>query len=234
MTDFLDGEAGPSAPERHIERVYCNECGHDTKHERLQKRAQHGSEPYSAGVEISWTTVYTLYECCGCEAVSLKREFFFSEWNREESQVDYYPPRVSRKPPKWMTQLPTAEQELVTEIYRAVAADSRRLALMGARTLVDMFIVRTIGDAGGFAEKLKRLQTEGYVSRVNREILDAALEAGSASVHRGYQPSSEELTTVIDIVENLLQGQLLQGSAQELKKVVPPRPSKAKPDFPDT
>ncbi len=227
MTDLRDDESIHAAAPRYIERVYCNECGQDTKHARLQKRSQHGSEPYEEGYSVSWTTVYTLYECCGCEAVSLKREFFFSEWNREDSQVDFYPPRTSRKPPSWMKDLPDLEQKLLQEVYRAIAADSPRLSLMGARALVDMLIVRTIGDTGTFAQKLMKLEADGFVSRVNREVLDAVLEAGNASAHRGFEPSSRQLQTVMDIVENLLQSQLLHGSAQELKKTVPPRPPRA-------
>ncbi|MBK6456503.1 MAG: DUF4145 domain-containing protein [Gemmatimonadetes bacterium] len=126
-----------------------------------------------------------------------------------------------------MKDLPDLEQKLLQEVYRAIAADSPRLSLMGARALVDMLIVRTIGDTGTFAQKLMKLEADGFVSRVNREVLDAVLEAGNASAHRGFEPSSRQLQTVMDIVENLLQSQLLHGSAQELKKTVPPRPPRA-------
>ena len=220
-------EPMPKSPDRgQIERVHCNTCGDKTKHDVLLMRTQEGSEPYDDQISIWWTTVYTLYECRGCEAVCLKREYFFSEWNPGDSQIEFFPPAVMRDPPTWSNRLPEAEQQLLVEVYRAIAANSRRLALMGARALVDMFIVRTIGDEGGFGAKLGRLQTDGYISKFNREVLEAALEAGNASAHRGYNPTSAQLDTVMDIVENLLQAQLLHSDAQQLSSAVPKRPKK--------
>ena len=78
-----------------------------------------------------------------------------------------------------------------------------------SQTLVDLFIVRKIGDQGTFVEKLKKLEQAGFLSAKNRELLDAALNAGHAAAHRAYLPKREQLWTVMDIVENLLQSDLL-------------------------
>jgi hypothetical protein len=50
------------------------------------------------------------------------------------------------------------------ETYAALHANSKRLALMGARALVDLFMNATIGDIGGFQRKLQKLVEEGYLS----------------------------------------------------------------------
>jgi hypothetical protein len=210
-----------SAPR--IERVHCNSCGQETKHEVIAQRRQEGSQPYDDHISIWWVTTYTLFECCGCETVCLRKEFHFSEWDNDTSQVEFFPPAMSRDLPVWSNRLPQEEQELLTEIYRALAAGSARLVLMGARTLVDMFMLRQIGDVGGFGQKLKKLQDEGYLSSKNREVLAAALDAGSASAHRGYKPSAEHLSAVMDIVENVLHADLLREDAGELRNAVPPR-----------
>lgn len=213
-------------PKRKTERVHCNTCGHETKHEIIAHRQQQGSQPYDDDISVWWVTDYTLFECCGCEAVCLRKTYHFSEWDRDAEQVEFFPPPISRDLPVWSNRLPADEQALITEVYRALAADSPRLVLMGARALVDMFMLRQIGDVGGFEQKLRKLQDEGYLSVKNREVLAAALDAGSASAHRGFTPSAEHLDAVMDIVENVLHTDLLRDVASELRSAVPKRPRK--------
>ncbi len=101
---------------------------------------------------------------------------------------------------------------------------------MGARTLVDMAILDKVGDVGTFVEKLKALESKGFISKRNREVLSAALDAGSATAHRGHKFEAAQVHQVMDIVENLLQSiYVLERAAQKIKTATPPRkkPSKA-------
>jgi hypothetical protein len=117
-------------------------------------------------------------------------------------------------------------KELLNEIYVALHSDSRRLALMGTRTLVDMLMLEEVRDVGTFDAKLKALLDKGVISDRNREVLSAALDAGSAAAHRGYKPGREEIEAVLDIVENVLQAtHHLSQVADELRKKIPPRPA---------
>jgi len=163
-----------------------------------------------------------MLECCGCESVTLRHTFEFSE--EPEPTVTYYPPPVSRPSPKWERDLPLDVRSLMREIYSALHADNRRLALMGARTVVDLLLRHKVGDIGTFAQKLARLETEGFIARQNARYLAAALDAGSAAAHRGYEPRKEHLGHVMDIVENVLQAvYILENAADELQKATPTR-----------
>lgn len=116
---------------------------------------------------------------------------------------------------------------VLDEVYRALDADNYRLPMMGARTLVDMLMVDKVGDVGGFAAKLQELEKAGFVSTKNREVLEAALDAGSAAAHRGHDATPAEVNIVMDIVENVLQAvYVLHEAAQKLKKSTPPRPAR--------
>jgi len=87
-----------------------------------------------------------------------------------------------------------------------------------------MLLLDKVGDAGTFAQKLAQLEDAGFVGRRDRKFLDAALDAGSAAAHRGYQPKKEHLDHVMDIVENLLQAvYILEEAADELKESTPAR-----------
>lgn len=211
--------------------IHCNNCRRTTRH-RLVKRIEGDtdSEVIDGEFSIDWRTTFDVFQCNGCLEPLLRRIYEFSEYDYPE--IRYFPPRISRHPPTWVHQLPNELKSLLEEIYRALDADNYRLPLMGARTLVDIVMSEKLGgDAGPFSEKLKQLQVKGYVSIRNTEILEAALDAGSAAAHRGYAPQPKELNIVMDIVENLLQAvYVLQEAAQELKKSTPPRPAKkAKP-----
>jgi hypothetical protein len=170
---------------------------------------------------------YETLQCRGCESISLSHLHEVSldeEDGWERRTVHRYPPPVSRPAPKWAFTLPDKQRELLNEIYASLHADGPRLALMGARALVDMVLTDKVEDVGTFKEKLKRLQDQGFVGKRNREILGAALDAGHAATHRGHRPDEKQLGDVMDIVENLLQTvYVLEVAAAKLKKTTPPR-----------
>jgi hypothetical protein len=100
---------------------------------------------------------------------------------------------------------------------------------MGARTLVDIAIIDKVGDVGTFEKKLQVLEEKGYVSKRNREVLYAALDAGSASAHRAHEFKADEVNQVMDIVENLLQAiYVLESAASVIKRATPPRQKTAR------
>jgi hypothetical protein len=205
------------------DRIFCNQCGHETKHLLIANRQQYGSSPDEDGYEISWETIYDIFECCGCEDVTLRRKYYFSEWDHGDVEIVYYPPRIGRRLPPWKKELSEEMGQLLEEVYAALQADSRRLAIMGTRALIDIIILNEVGDAGTFAQKLEKLQTAGFISVKNREVLDAALDVGHAASHRGYQPQSKHVHQVIDIVENLLQATILQKTVDGLRNSTPER-----------
>jgi hypothetical protein len=103
---------------------------------------------------------------------------------------------------------------------------------MGARTVIDMFVLDKIGDVGTFKQKLQALVDGGYLGSQQQDILNVALEAGNAAVHRGYKPSVEVLTHVIDVVENLLYLYALTGASNSVKSRIPSRTKSIRPSNP--
>ena len=217
-------QEGESLPE--IDRSYCNACGQKTKHVVIAKRTVVSDQTeYEGKTIVIAGDAYRMLECQGCESVSLEHQMLDEPNDIDETVL--YPPRVFRRPPKWVQHLPIPIRGLLEEVYVALQNNSRRLAMMGSRALVDLVILDTVGDVGTFEEKLEALEKKGTVSSKGREILVAALDAGSAAVHRGYLPQPHEMTAVMDIVENLLQATYhLEGLADRLRKATPPRKPK--------
>ena len=135
---------------RPTERLHCNTCGAKTKHEIVAEQTRHGSEPYDEDYDVTWTTIYDVLECRGCEEMTLRRRFYFSEWDSGDVDVTYYPPRIARRLPPWKDKLPAEILEILKEVYAALQADSRSLATMGTRALIDMVILQQVGDVGNF------------------------------------------------------------------------------------
>jgi hypothetical protein len=204
------------------EMIHCNVCLQKTKHRIIVERIQNGSDDE---YDVSWQNTYTLFECCGCENISLRRKSWFSE--SQDIKVEFYPPPISRRIPKWSHALPTEISALLKEVYTALYTNSLRLAIMGARALVDMFMNDKVGDIGGFQRKSTELVKQGILSNSHKKFLDAALETGHAVIHRGLKPKKHTVEQVIDIVENLLHTYDLEEVSKDLEEDTPQRKKKS-------
>jgi uncharacterized protein DUF4145 len=187
-----------------------------------------------------------ILECCGCERVFFRRDFWFSEWEtigedphtgqpRMEGgvQTTYWPAPVTRKPPEWIDGIELADKTLGTllsEMYTALNNDLRVLAAIGARTAFDRSSeLLGVDPALTFGEKLDHLVTLGKVGKDERGTLDVLVDASSAAAHRGWMPKTKELNTMMDVVEAFLYRAFILGDGiQKLKASVPPKPARQK------
>lgn len=211
-------------------RVLCNRCGTVTLHRFVGSNAVWGwfdkrpDDSPNRPDEADWSEEYDLLQCCGCDDVCVRRQRHDDAPEDSEPQVYFYPPRLSRRRPKWFSALPLDLVALLDEVYSALAADSRRLALMGARAVIDMVLVEKVGDKGTFPDKLDALESRGFIEAGNRDQLAAAIDAGHAAAHRGYEPSADDIGHVLDIVESLLQSAyVLDDAARGLRQHTPRR-----------
>jgi hypothetical protein len=188
---------------------FCRECGQSTWHNVVASVSREEIEVEQREPEefgpICSDNVYELLQCCGCECVTMRQSSTCEDVFHGQTIVRHFPPATARRRPEWEGKLPSPAQFLIREVYDALHSGGLRLAVMGARTLVDMAILDKVGDVGTFHEKLIKLESEGFVSKRNREVLNAALDAGNATAHRGHKFKAAEVNQVMDIVENLLQ-----------------------------
>ena len=188
-----------------IVRCHCNGCSRSTDHALIDRRVVEDNDEPDENDDFPpywWTDTYETLQCLGCGSVCLKQH---TKEASDATTTQFFAPPVARGPPIWRWHLPDGMKELLGEVYVAIHSGSRRLALMGTRTLLDMLLLEEVGDTGSFDSKLKALRDKGVISERNREVLSTALDAGSAAAHRGYKPSREELDAVMDVVENVLQ-----------------------------
>ena len=186
-----------------------------------------------------------ILECCGCERIYFRRDYWFSEWEmignhpitgepRLEGGVEtvYWPAPVRRQRPNWLKKVEESERslgKLLKEMYTALDTNLRVLAAIAARTVFDRTSQLLLVNPGlGFKEKLDRLSAEGRISRDEEKILQVLVDAGNAAAHRGWRPKADELSTMVDVVESFLHRSFVLGDGiAKLKASVPARPKRA-------
>lgn len=211
-----------------VTKRFCNTCLGETDHKVLEMREERSDDDEC--LDIVWINTYQLLKCCGCGTICFGLEEYCSEAVTETdpgTRLTRYPPPTKRQMPKWTVQLPPALRSLVAEVYSACAFDACSLAAMGIRAIIDEVANDKVTDLGSFKKKLAALTDGEFLSSYQTIVIDAAFDAGSASMHRAYRPSPEVLEQLLDIMEHLLQGTyVLRDVAEKLKKTTPPRPAK--------
>jgi hypothetical protein len=228
----------PDQPQR--QQAHCNACGGHRNHDQIsfhQETWEENTEEDGRKIPIAdgWDT-YTLLKCSGCDAIRLKHESWFSHSPDDETSVTYYPPALSRNLPTWLSGMEslrfmmsqTFVPTLLKQIYSAYHSGGHALAAMGIRALVEQMMIDKIGDRGAFAVNLKEFEKAGYISKVQREFLEKTIELGHAAIHRGHQPSPEDIRRSLDIAEPILETIYIhEGHATHLETSTPKRNQKS-------
>lgn len=218
-------------------KAQCNKCLQETNHVLLHKEEQPWEEQVDDFMPIYGNKIFKMIKCLGCDSVKLMHQSWFSESADEQgdpiTDTNYYPPAISRAEPKWLSDLGciinSSEQKryvsgLLKEIYSALYNDSRRLAVMGIRALIEHLMITEVEDKGTFRRNLEAFQEAGYLSTRQREIIEPILEAGHAAIHRGFHPSADDVITVVEITESLIETIYVHSvKAEKLRQRVPQR-----------
>jgi Domain of unknown function (DUF4145) len=211
-------------------KAHCNDCLSETNHDVIARRKREWIDRDDQGNPVfGETMIYELVQCRGCENISLKRTYWRSD--EEGRKVDYFPPAVSRRKPKWgegfgwiFGRAQTEISTLFDEVYSAMFSGNNRLALMGVRAIIDVALTDKLGDIGGFAQKLGEAKAKGWITESHFKVLNIVVDAGNAASHRAYNPKIEQLNLILDVVENLIQYlYVIEEHAEEIAKETPAR-----------
>jgi hypothetical protein len=182
---------------------------------------------------VSGADRYETLKCCGCEQIKLRHTSWFSE--DDEPTINYFPAAIFRRRPDWFAELwmelsggDDFVETLLKEIYVALQNNLPSLAAMGVRALLERVMISKTGDQGTFAANMAAFEKLGFVSRIQRERVEAILEAGHATIHRSFTPSTTDVITLVDIAEHIVETVYLHESKiAALNKRVPPRAPKS-------
>ena len=213
----------------------CNNCGGDRN---AYVRATH-AVPGSDG-NVSWATVMEILECGGCSGISVRRRYWFSEWEdvyedpltgqlvRDmPEEITCWPAKQTRALPDWADRLADGNlRQVMEEVYVAVDHGLVVLAAIGARTLLDRAMLLKVDDQkNGFRGKLDAMVAGGHMGSEEKDKLLIIADAGSAAAHRAHVPGEKTLDSVLTAVEALLYRlYVLPGEVKAVEASTPKRP----------
>jgi uncharacterized protein YutE (UPF0331/DUF86 family) len=124
--------------------------------------------------------------------------------DRYVERIETFPARHFRIKPFWYKQLVNKYRSILDEVYLALDNGLYYIASTGIRTAIDLIISDKIGDYGTYKQKIDLLIANNIVTKEDREIIDAVIDAGSASAHRGFQPDKELINHMVEITEQII------------------------------
>src|SRR5271167_4532365 len=214
-----------------IERGYCKRCGGGINQEVIA---------YEHRVEIDQVVdrpqhfIHEMLRCRGCDNVIMRfteylefedmtpSVYYYTEGTLSDA---YFTAELNRRSrPAWIgKEIPSTIHSIMHEIYSAVEHRLLRLAAMGIRAALENVMKEKVGDRP-FNALIDEFQKAGYLSTRQALSLDSIIEAGHATIHRGWQPTREDIDTFLDITESLIEAVYShEDRARELDQRVPRR-----------
>lgn len=237
-----------------IMKAHCPSCDGS----RNCKIEGHFKKRVNEKVADIWSYIdYYLLVCQGCNNIFLQIEHRNSEeyevciddngeyFEDYKATIKTWPSPLKRLIPerfkKYEDHIYDSYSELLgrmlEEVYEAYDKDLLILASVGIRTCFDI-VSTSIGLNPNltFTKKLEKLRDGGHITEKEKDNLAVLVEAGNASVHRGWSPNSEQVNILLNILENFIENtiikpiekKILEEMAPTIKEKIPPRPPREK------
>ena len=208
--------------------AHCNSCSRQTKHELLY------GETVSWAAEdgsISGGTHHRFLRCRGCDDFCYQR---VSYWDDDRDAIfTQYPAATARRKPEWLDfdfWLEATEiSDLLDEVYAAYQSSGLRLCALGIRALVEAIMIEQVKDEGSLGENINKFFEMGFVAPKSQEMFKSKLiEVGNAAMHRGYNPTIDDIKFLLDITEGFVESIYIHPKkAKEVGDRIPPRVKRA-------
>ena len=208
-------------------KINCHKCKNDTN----QTIKFHESEvevleifltdwkgdPKLIQVERTWL----ISKCNGCDMLNMTVKT--THIGNDHTRLEFFPNTIHRGIPSWIIGLDINLVELLGETYNAFNKGSYRLSLMGIRASLDLLMTKSVGDIGTFVQKIEKFKEKGFINNTQTKLLETAIDAVSASSHRGYTPDYKISNDLLEFVEHLMQREILENKNEIIKKKIPQR-----------
>ena len=235
-----------------IKKARCPSCGGS----RNCRVKGYFEEPgFGEGDELWSYLDYYLLVCQGCSNAFLQIE---ERWSEDFSNImaidkEYfkdYKPTIVTWPSPLKRRIPERFKKygdhifynysellgrMLEEVYEAYDKELLILASVGIRTCFDIVSTSLGIDSNlSFAKKLGKLLEGGHVTQIEKDILAVLVEAGNASAHRGWSPDPQDISILLNILENFIENtiikpietKMLEETVATIKEKIPPRPSR--------
>ncbi|XHE13333.1 hypothetical protein PCC82_00915 [Agrobacterium deltaense] len=203
-----------------VKKAHCSKCDGDRNCATVGYFKDSGNEEEY----YYWIKEWSILRCLGCDnvfaqTISSNSEDYTDDYGPDgettteyHETVAYWPALSKRRAPEWIDEIPTNSETgtlhtAIAEVYGALNNDLKILAAIGMRTVFDVAATSIgIDSSLPFVKKLRELVDRNHIRESELSSLEIVVEAGSASVHRGWEPRPQELTVMMDVLEEFLFG----------------------------
>lgn len=238
-------------------KVFCAQCKRETNHIVLQSVDCDGEEVFvyknDTHDTINWSNNYQIIQCQGCDAISFRHVSWFSEaqqqvgpdeWD-DGSSTRLYPKRSDKtRPVKDYYDVPNTLRRIYRETLECFNNDALTLCAAGLRAIIEgicadkkvsdgpVLITKSDGSTeskrkDNLEGKIAGLVEKGILTQENAAILHEHRFLGNEAVHELRQPTPNELTLAMDIVEHIVDAlYVMPDKAEELQRIRAKRPKK--------
>lgn len=231
-------------------RAFCANCEGDRNCEIKGHHREGGSEG-----NFDWWRNWYLLVCCGCDhvfaqSVSSDSESHYPIGCDRDGNLEYehdevirsWPARFKRNRPLWLNTLdhdiehPKASDfsSCMMQVYEALDHDLNILAAIGIRTAFDVASeIHGVDPEKRFESKLNEMEQKGLITPSQHSDFEVLINAGNASAHRGWNPSFQDLSPLIETLEHFISDtfvtpKLRKKAADGVAKLKPKVPSRKK------
>ena len=228
LSNIISGLAMVDSQNRSIMKAHCPSCDGS----RNCKIEGHYEKTVTDKKDkICFCFNYYLLVCQGCDSAFLQTERGWSEYflyciGVSDDHFEDYEPTIETWPSPPKRRIPERFEKyknhiydnysellgrMLKEVYKAYDKDLLILTSVGIRTCFD--IVSTslgINPNLSFAKKLEKLFEGGHVTEMEKDNLAVLVEAGNASAHRGWSPNSQDVSILLNILENFIENTIIK------------------------
>jgi Domain of unknown function (DUF4145) len=101
---------------------------------------------------------------------------------------------------------------------------------LGVRALIEEVMIAKVGDRGGLGDNIEAFLKAGHVAEQDHKLFkEKIVEIGNAAMHRGYNPTLQDIETLLDITESLIASIYVHPyRVAQMAQGMPPRTSRKK------
>jgi hypothetical protein len=213
----VESRIGPKHDDQGKEvRAKCRECGRENTHTIIASAEFVSEDRPSPDFSIQFWDEYQAIECKGCQTVSFRHCSRDTErtandpYTGEESLVDsieiYPKAETGRQPLHHSDMLPFQVQAIYKETLAALEHESRVLAGIGIRALVETMCRDREASGNSLEAQIDALVAQRVIAGNEAETLHSLRIMGNQAAHEVIPHPADDLHVAMDVIEHALQG----------------------------
>lgn len=200
-----------------IQKIFCNTCNYETKHERLSShdRSYYEVEEYAGSEQLVWHEdwEYSFFVCRGCDTATLQEKYhcvgMYDNNGDDVWSYTFHPERTNRgkREPLQFLYIDKKLNQTYREVIKAYHHGLDIVTAMGVRALLEgICVCEGVCDkkAWGLGQKIEGLKTSSNIPGSIIEGLKSIKFIGDDAAHRLKNAQKTNISLAIDLIEALL------------------------------